>query len=95
MLGCPGCPAPQISEEEERAKAEYKEEKEVAKRKAKHDKAWEKTRDERVGTWRDFMQKSSKKAKTGGLGVCRGCAIAFSVLLWSVEGHHVRGVLGS
>ncbi|KAL4445311.1 hypothetical protein ABPG77_011136 [Micractinium sp. CCAP 211/92] len=58
-----------ISEEEERAKAEYKEEKEVAKRKAKHDKAWEKTRDERVGTWRDFMQKSSKKAKTAQGGI--------------------------
>lgn len=40
----------------------------MAKRKAKHDKAWEKTRDERVGTWRDFMQKSGKKAKTGGQG---------------------------
>lgn len=58
-----------INEEEERAKAEFKEEKEVAKRKAKHDKAWEKTRDERVGTWRDFMQKSGKKAKTAQGGI--------------------------
>lgn len=58
-----------IGEEEERAKAEYKEEKEVAKRKVQHEKQWEKTRDERVGSWRDFVGKKTKKQKTvmGGL----------------------------
>lgn len=58
----------QIGEEEERAKAEYKEEKEVAKRKVQHEKQWEKTRDERVGSWRDFVGKKTKKQKTGGCG---------------------------
>ncbi|PRW44555.1 J domain-containing spf31 [Chlorella sorokiniana] len=57
-----------IEEEETRAKAEYKEEREAAKAQAKHEKKWEKTRDERVGSWRDFVAgKAAKKQKTGGL----------------------------
>lgn len=60
----------QIEEEETRAKAEYKEEREAAKAQAKHEKKWEKTRDERVGSWRDFVSgKAAKKQKTGGLKV--------------------------
>ncbi|KAI8920339.1 hypothetical protein PhCBS80983_g01530 [Powellomyces hirtus] len=31
------------------------------KRKLEHDKAWEATREERVGNWRDFMKKGGKK----------------------------------
>lgn len=65
---------PQIEEEEARAKAEYKEEREVAKAQAKHEKKWEKTRDERVGSWRDFVAgKATKKQKTGGLKVGGRC----------------------
>ena len=56
----------QIGEEEERAKSEYKEERAEAKKKVQTDKAWEKTRDERVGSWRDFVGKKTKKTKTGG-----------------------------
>ena len=56
----------QIGEEEERAKSEYKEERAEAKKKAQTDKAWEKTRDERVGSWRDFVGKKTKKTKAGG-----------------------------
>lgn len=42
----------------------------VAKAKAKHEKKWEKTRDERVGSWRDFVGgKAAKKQKTGGIKV--------------------------
>ncbi|PSC75268.1 J domain-containing spf31 [Micractinium conductrix] len=59
-----------ITEEEERAKEEFKEEKAVAKHKVKHEKAWEKTRDERVGSWRDFVSKKGgkkQKAAPGGI----------------------------
>ncbi|KAI8593973.1 hypothetical protein BDZ88DRAFT_402157 [Geranomyces variabilis] len=31
------------------------------KRKAEHDKAWEETREERVGSWRNFVKKGGKK----------------------------------
>jgi DnaJ homolog subfamily C member 8 len=55
----------QIAEEEVRAKEEHKSDKQVAKRKAQHEKAWEKSRDSRVGDWRDFMTKKSKKSKGG------------------------------
>ncbi len=70
MLAFSPRPPPQIEEEETRAKAEYKEEREAAKAQAKHEKKWEKTRDERVGSWRDFVSgKAAKKQKTGGLKV--------------------------
>eukprot|EP00887_Chlorella_sp_A99_P002561 scaffold6.g2561.t1 len=58
-----------IAEEEERAKEEHRVEREDVKRKRDHDKAWEKTREGRVGTWRDFMTKKSKKSKGGSLAL--------------------------
>jgi hypothetical protein len=75
----------QIGEEEERAKTEYKEERAEAKKKAQTEKAWEKTRDERVGSWRDFVGKKAKKTKTGegGGGGVGGCT---SVLARCEEG---------
>ena len=51
-----------------RAKEEYKEEREAARHKVKSEKAWEKTRDGRVGSWRDFVgQKGAKEQKWGVL----------------------------
>lgn len=61
--------AKRIKEEEERAKEEYVKEKEDAKRKREADKAWETTRDERVGSWRNFVAgKKVKKTKKSGDG---------------------------
>lgn len=34
-----------------------------------HDLQWEKSRDGRVGTWRDFMTKKSKKSKGGSVAL--------------------------
>jgi len=49
-----------------------KKEEEVAsrKRKAEEDKAWEESRDQRVGSWRNFASggKKKKKAKVAVLG---------------------------
>lgn len=58
-----------IEEEGERAKEEYKQEKEKAKRQRSHEKEWESTREGRVGTWRDFMTKKSKKSKGGSIAL--------------------------
>lgn len=52
-------------DEEARAKEEFKVQKEESKKKREHDKAWESSRDARVGTWRDFMSTKSKKTKGG------------------------------
>lgn len=59
----------QIAEEEERAKEEFKQEKQEAKRKREHAKKWEKTRDSRVGSWRDFVSSKSKKSKGGSIAL--------------------------
>ncbi len=56
----------QIMDEKERARAEAKEAKEAAKAAQQADKDWEETRDERVGSWRDFMNKSKKAKKMTG-----------------------------
>ena len=39
------------------------EERELAKAQEEHEKEWEATRDERVGSWRSFLNKGDKKAK--------------------------------
>jgi DnaJ family protein C protein 8 len=54
-----------MAEDEARAKEEFKTQKEEGKRQRDHDKAWESSRDGRVGTWRDFMTTKSKKTKGG------------------------------
>lgn len=70
LLLCRGIcfPSLQMAEEEVRAKDEFKAQKEESKRKRDHDKAWESSRDGRVGTWRDFMAgKGGKKKAQGGI----------------------------
>jgi DnaJ family protein C protein 8 len=54
-----------VVDEETRAKEEFKRQKEEGKKKRDHEKAWESSRDARVGTWRDFMTTKSKKTKGG------------------------------
>jgi len=51
----------------EEGRAERKAEEEIAERKRKrdHDQAWEKTRDDRINSWRDF-QKGGKPEVEGG-----------------------------
>ncbi|KAL4527463.1 hypothetical protein Ndes2437A_g02625 [Nannochloris sp. 'desiccata'] len=62
-----------VQEEEERAKQEHKQEKEESKKKREADKDWESGRDERIGSWRNFVsgsgKKSKKSKKSGGGGV--------------------------
>ncbi|KAL6780195.1 hypothetical protein ACKKBF_B14085 [Auxenochlorella protothecoides x Auxenochlorella symbiontica] len=58
-----------IEEETERAKAEHKQEKAEAKRARDHERRWEKTREGRVGTWRDFASKKPKKSKGGSVAL--------------------------
>lgn len=53
-----------IADEEERAKVDHKLQKEEAKVAVEREEAWEKSREERVGSWRDFMSK--KKKSRGG-----------------------------
>jgi DnaJ family protein C protein 8 len=60
---------------QEEGRAQRKEEEELAERKRKrdHEQAWEKTRDERIGNWRDFQkkkdgEKTGKKKKMKTLG---------------------------
>ncbi len=57
-----------MKEEEERAKEEHQTEKDEAKRKREEEKAWETSREQRVGSWRDFVsgKKSKKSKKTAG-----------------------------
>eukprot|EP00898_Chlorokybus_atmophyticus_P004131 jgi/Chlat1/4719/Chrsp30S04767 len=55
-----------ISEEEGRLKKEEEETREDWKRKREHEAAWENTRENRVGSWRDFMTKGSKTRKVVG-----------------------------
>lgn len=58
-------------EEEARVEEEIKDEKARMKAHRNHEKGWEKTRENRVGTWRDFVKsgKDGKKKKTGGGGL--------------------------
>lgn len=58
-----------IAADTERAKEEHKATKAEAKKKRDHEKKWEKTRDTRVGTWRDFMTQKSKKSKGGSIAL--------------------------
>jgi DnaJ family protein C protein 8 len=59
---------------QEEGRAQRKEDEEIAERKRKreHEQAWEKTRDERIGSWRDFQKKKDgekgKKKKMKTLG---------------------------
>lgn len=55
----------QLKDETERAKEEHEEMKQQVKRQREHEKKWESTRDTRVGTWRDYMNKGSKKKSAG------------------------------
>ncbi|CAI7634366.1 hypothetical protein N7533_006314 [Penicillium manginii] len=61
-------------QEEGREQRKEEEELEARKRKRDNDKAWENTRDERIGTWRDFQKgrkgddKTKKKKKMKVLG---------------------------
>jgi DnaJ homolog subfamily C member 8 len=52
-----------VKEEEERAKEEHKQEKEENKKKREADKDWESGRDERIGSWRNFVSGGGKKTK--------------------------------
>ena len=57
-----------LKNEEEKAKQDYEAEKEENKRKRENNKAWEATRESRVGSWRDFAAgKSKKKKKVKGM----------------------------
>jgi len=60
---------------QEEGKAQQKEDDEIAERKRKreHEKEWEATRDQRIGSWRDFQKKDGgdkkgKKKKVKVLG---------------------------
>lgn len=53
----PPCVLLQLKDETKRTEEEIKEEKERAKKKKQTEKEWEATREQRVGTWRDFMDK--------------------------------------
>ena len=61
--------AKRIRDEEDRIEKEEKSQREQAKRVREHKDSWEKTRDTRVGTWRDYLkqQKGGKKKKKGGM----------------------------
>ena len=53
-----------VKEEEARVEEEFVKDKEEGKRKREEEKAWEKSREQRVGSWRDFVaNKGQKKAK--------------------------------
>ena len=52
--------------EEGRAQRKEDEEAKERKRKREHEDAWEKTRDTRINSWRDFQQ--GKKPETNGEG---------------------------
>lgn len=56
-----------IKDEEGRIESEEKEEKDFLQRLRDHEKGWEKTRESRVGTWRDFVKKKegSGEGKSG------------------------------
>ncbi len=47
----------QLKDETERAKEEHEEMKQQFKKQKEHEKKWESTRDTRVGTWREYMNK--------------------------------------
>jgi len=61
-----------FKEEEERAKEEHKQEKEENKKKREADKDWESGRDERIGSWRNFVSGTGKKSKKSGGGAGGG-----------------------
>ena len=50
-------------QEEGREQKKEEEELEARKRKRQHEQDWEKTRDERIGSWRDFQAKKSGEGK--------------------------------
>lgn len=50
-------------QEEGREQKKEEEELEQRKRKRQHEQDWEKTRDERIGSWRDFQHKKSGEGK--------------------------------
>lgn len=50
-------------QEEGREQKKADEELEERKRKRKHEEDWEKTRENRIGSWRDFQQKAAKPKK--------------------------------
>jgi DnaJ family protein C protein 8 len=50
-------------QEEGREQKREEEELEARKRKREHEQDWEKTRDARIGSWRDFQQKKSGEGK--------------------------------
>ena len=55
-------------DEEKRVEESVGEAREKMKRDRNHYKGWEQTREKRVGDWRDFATKKTKKSKTGALG---------------------------
>lgn len=56
--------AKRLKDETERSKEEHEEMKQQVKRQREHEKKWESTRETRVGTWREYMNKGSKKASS-------------------------------
>lgn len=59
----------QIKNETDRAKEEHQKKKEEMKKSRKEERAWEDTREDRVGSWRSFMTKKSKKSKGGSMAL--------------------------
>lgn len=55
----------QLKEETLRVEDEEKDERDRLKAARHHDKGWEKSREGRVGTWRDFQKKSHGSSKEG------------------------------
>ncbi len=56
----------QLKEETARLEGIHKEEKEQAKKQKQVEKEWEATREQRVGTWRDFMENKKGVDQAGG-----------------------------
>lgn len=54
----------QLKDETERAKEEHEEMKQQFKKQREHEKKWESSRDTRVGTWRAYQNKGSKKSSS-------------------------------
>ncbi|CAD7703164.1 unnamed protein product [Ostreobium quekettii] len=59
--------AKRIKDETNRIEEEEKTTKAQLKRVREHKETWEKTRDERVGTWRDYLKSGGKKKKKKGM----------------------------
>jgi hypothetical protein len=84
----PPRPARQIKDETARSKEAAKEAREQAKREREHEQTWEKTRDDRVTTWRDFQKNKGAGTKAPGeafralAGGCSGRRVSMVQHAW-------------